>query len=398
MLVSRVLGDCPGCKTKNAYGNVGVYDYVLRGCGYCKYESHVWLPPVKKKVIYLDQFFFSNAMRGADDKVLQIAERVRHLCHLQLLVAPFSSVHEDESRQWRGHAGMSGEQLLKFIKTTARGAKFKRAYEVEHTQVYKAWEAFLKSGPIAYELESRDAIDGRTLNSWDNYVWVDVNMQFGNVDEARQLKAESVEMLLGVVENWRKSTYSFERALEIEGAERGRNYVKTYLEMVTKAAKGDISAMFTAPMAAGVVQQMIYWLPKDMPFPEQLQKCMEFFQSQHYAQVPGEWISNRIYATLRDIVRNGAFAKPEEARKGLTGAFEDIKHISTYAPYCDAIVIDRFMADLVCRATVGLDTRYGVKVFGRRNWDELLAWLDEIEAGMTDEHRQAIAAAYPTPA
>ncbi len=41
------------------------------------------------------------------------------------------------------------------------------------------------------------------------------------------------------------------------------------------------------------------------------------------------------------------------------------------------------------------DSQYPIKVFSLRNWDELLTWLDELEAGMTDEHRAALTAVHP---
>jgi hypothetical protein len=112
MLVTHVLGDCPGCGAKDSFGNVSVHDTLLRGCVHCKYESMVWLPEIKKRVIYLDQFFFSGALRGNDPRFQVAAERVRRMCRLQLLVAPYSSVHEDEALQWRGHLGMTSNQLM----------------------------------------------------------------------------------------------------------------------------------------------------------------------------------------------------------------------------------------------------------------------------------------------
>jgi hypothetical protein len=44
---------------------------------------------------------------------------------------------------------------------------------------------------------------------------------------------------------------------------------------------------------------------------------------------------------------------------------------------------------------IALEKRYGVKVFSLNNWDEFLAWLDNIEAEMSQEHRAGLAAAYP---
>jgi hypothetical protein len=73
-------------------------------------------------------------------------------------------------------------------------------------------------------------------------------------------------------------------------------------------------------------------VPEDVKGPERIQRCVEFVQSHHFAQVPNEWIS----------------------------------------------------AHLVRQPTVALEQRYGVKVFSLRNWDVLLAWLDDLEAGMTE--------------
>src|SRR5688572_2217580 len=99
----------------------------------------VCLPGIRKKVLYLDQFFFSHAFRGRDQRFLKAVDRVKRMAHLQLLVSPYSSVHEDETHQWRGHQDKTQEQLMDFIKETARGAEFERDYNVEQTQVLKAF-------------------------------------------------------------------------------------------------------------------------------------------------------------------------------------------------------------------------------------------------------------------
>ena len=97
-LVSYVHGDCPNCGAKASFGNVAVRQhYVLQGCMHCSFQTKLWLPEIRKKIIYLDQFFFSGAMRGNDPRIGAAVERVKRLCHLQLLVAPYSSVHEDET-------------------------------------------------------------------------------------------------------------------------------------------------------------------------------------------------------------------------------------------------------------------------------------------------------------
>ena len=395
MLVIRVLGDCPGCGAKNSFGNVSVHDHVLRGCKHCRYQSMIWLPEVKKRVIYLDQFFFSGAMRGSDPRFKKAVERLKRMCHLQLLVAPFSSVHEDEAHQWRGYDGMTGSQLIQFIKATSRGAEFKKAYDVEHTQIYKAWEAFLAGRPRSYLLESKDAIKGGTLNEWDDYFRIDVSSYAGDVELKRRLKSESVDELVKTLDKWQSSAETFDEAVALEIMDASKQYVGTYLTMLSRYANGDFAAAVDSPMVATVVDQMMHWLPEEQSLPNRIKRCMEFFQSPHFSDVPHQWLSSHIFATIKAMVKRGTFSNREEARKRLSGIFGDIQHISLYAPYCDAIVIDKFMADLVCRPTVGAEQRYGVKVFGLSNWDALLTWLDNLEAEVSEEHLRGVAAAYP---
>jgi hypothetical protein len=394
MLVTRVIGDCPGCGAKDSYGNVSVHDYVLRGCKHCKYESSVWLPEIRKKVIYLDQFFFSHSFRGGDLRFLTAVEQVKRMSHLQLLVAPYSSVHEDETLQWRGYKDKSRDQLMEFIKATSRGAEFEKAYDVESTQVLKAWSAFLKGQSEEYVLEAHDAISG-TLDEWDDYFRIDVGGYVHDVELKRMLKSQAVDDLVKVLDHWQASSQTFEQDVALEVRDAGTNYINTYLTMVSRISQGDFSAVIDSPIMATVVEQMMHYLPEEQPFADRLSRCAEFFASDDFAKVPNLWVKARMFATLKDMVKRGAYANRDEARKRLSGVFDDISHISLYAPYCDAFVMDTPMADLVRKPTVGLEQRYGVKVFSLTNWAELLAWLGDLEASMSAEHKAGVAAAYP---
>lgn len=283
---------------------------------------------------------------------------------------------------------------MDFIKATSRGAEFEKDYNVERAQVLKAWEAFLKGHPPAYVLEDRDAILG-ALNEWDDYYRVDVGGYMRDIELKRRLKKEAVDELVKVLDQWQTSTQTFDEAVALEIRDAGRQYVDTYLTMLRRYSEGDLSAAFNSPMVAKVMEHMMHWLPKDQPLSERVWRCMEFFQSRHFSEVPKEWISSHMFGTMREMVKRGAFSNRERARDRLSGVFEDIKHISLYAPYCDAIVIDSFMAELVGTSTVDLGKRYGVDVFSLRCWDALLDWLDTLESGMSEEHRAGVAAAYP---
>ena len=56
--------------------------------------------------------------------------------------------------------------------------------------------------------------------------------------------------------------------------------------------------------------------------------------------------ASTIYASLKAMVKEGAYTNAERAVKRLSGFYYDVKHIAIYAPYCDAFVVDQPMAEL----------------------------------------------------
>ncbi len=109
-----------------------------------------------------------------------------------------------------------------------------------------------------------------------------------------------------------------------------------------------------------------------------------------------QYLKPRMHATIKSMVKGGKFTNKDLALKKFKCYFYDVAHVSTYAPYCDALVMDQVMVDLVCQSTVDLERQYSTKVFGLKNWDEFLDWLDSQSESVTDAHKAALAAAYPT--
>lgn len=395
MLVTHILADCPGCGGKNRFGNVSVEDnHVLRGCMSCKYSTTVWLPEIRKKIVYLDQFFFSSAFRGGEQRFVDAAQRIRHVSDLQLLVIPFSSIHEDETNQWRGFGGKNKEALMEFIKATSGGHEFQPAYEVERTQIIRAFQAFLAGSSAEFELKESDAIEGN-IHEWDDYYRIDIGVYFKDIEVIRALKHQSIENLVSLFDRWRQSTNTFEQDVALEIWAAGQNYIDSYLEFAARIARGDSAALFNAPIMSKVVESMLHCVPKETSPEERLKEVARFFVSDHFAQIPYQWLSARMFAKLGDMIRHGAFNDRESAQQRLSGFYYDVKHVATYASYCDAFVMDKPMAALVADPRVGLGDRFSVKVFSLNNWDELFTWLDALETGMTVEHKAGLSAAYP---
>ncbi len=396
MLITYVLGACPKCRSENCFGNVSVQgDRVLRGCESCNYHMTIFLPVIRKKILYLDQFFLSNAFLGKDERFVEAAQGIRKLSDFQLLVVPFSSIHEDETHQWKGFGGKNKEDLMEFVKTSSGGHEFQQDYEVEEKQIVTAFQNYMEGKSAEFMLEADDAIEGN-IHEWDDYYRIDVGSYLGDIQVIRDLKGKSIQTLVDVFEDWRNSTSTFEQDVEIEIADARKGYIQSYLDYVQRMVLGDYEAMFDSPVKSQVVQAMLHCFTNETPWAERLQKVGEFFRSDHFAQVPYQWVSARIYAKLKDMVKNeGAYANHEKAKERLSGFFSDVKHVAIYSPYCDAFIMDKAMAHLVNDPRVGLHNRYGVKVFSLNNWDELFYWLNTLEEEMSTAHKAALSEAYP---
>ncbi|MGF6937140.1 hypothetical protein OKW41_006302 [Paraburkholderia sp. UCT70] len=391
MLVTYVLGDCPGCKQQNSFGNVNVCgDHVLRGCMRCRYSQSILLPAVRKKVIYLDQFFFSGAFRGGDDRFVRAAERIQKLAADQLLVAPFSSIHEDETHLWPRFG-----ELYPFIKSASRGAEFKQSSEVDRFQLHRAFMRWQQNGPADQQPELSDALKPGHVSNWDSYFRIEVGGYHGDAELLARLKLESVEGLVDLFPGWRESQNTFDQDVDAEYNAAAKGYMDAYLEFMVGVGGGDYMALFDSPVMSMVVQGLLAQLPEETPPDERLRQCARFLDSQHFKSCAHQWLRAHMYATLKAQVKAGSYANRERALGRLSGVFFDVSHISTYAPYVDAFIMDQPMAELVSHRGVRLSERYGTRVFSLNNWPELFAWFDELENSMTDEHRQGLRDAYP---
>lgn len=384
--VTIVIGDCPGCGAKDTFGNIEILDgkNIWRGCKECRYVEHHALPPIKKKILYLDQFFFSHAFRAKDLRFVRAVEKIERLASLQLLVVPFSSIHEDETHQWEGRV-----ELFKFIKNTARGHKFSYAPMVDQTQIVRAFQSWLKNEPPTYQIAASDALP-KDIHKWEGYFRIDVGRYVGDIELIRQLKTLTIGNLVRNFSTWRSQKTTYEEDLEMELLDGAREYVSAYAKYASRISAGDLDAILDSPANSEVVARLLSMLPKDQEFFERLETCGRFLGSEHFRQTPYTKLSCSIFATLRKHVKEGQFTNEERALHVLSGFIFDVGHVSTYAPYCDAFVMDKTMADLVTRPTVNLEGNYGTRVFSLSNWDAFLEWLDNIEAGIDLPHRRAL--------
>jgi hypothetical protein len=398
-LVTRIIGPCPRCLAERAFGNVSVGpESVSRGCIACDFREYLPLPAVKKKVLYLDQFFFSRAFRakpsGHDEKYQRAIARICDLAHKQLLVAPYSTIHEDEAHQWAGKEDKTSAELMRFIKDSSGGHEFAASWKVQREQILAAFTDYIDDKPSKNIINPDDALP-RNVHGWTDYFWIEVGGYNGDAIAVAKAKKQSVDELVDAFPRWRASKSGFEEHLALEYRHGGQAYLKSYFDYVMQVGSGDISAIFSAPLSSAIVEQMLCCFDRKTPDEERILRVVSFFASEHFEAIPYEWLSARIFTVLRDQVRRGASSNSIKAKRRLSGIFQDIDHIATFAPYCDAVFIDRQMESLVRDGRIALSKRFGTLVFCEANWKDFELWLDKIENSLSQTQADALKIAYP---
>jgi len=343
----------------------------------------------RKSILYLDQHFFSSVYRGNDPRWGVAMQRITELLDLQLVAVPYSSTHEAEADFYAQR-----DDLVNFIQRVARGHHFEPYYRVEETQILKAFQAHLANAPAAYTKEERDALPS-SVHDWDGDYSVSVFRAASGVKRKREFKQRALEELVNTLSNWATSKNTFEQDMTLELRDSARILMANYTKKTSRLWSGDFSALLDSPISASVVEGMVYVLSSKEMQGDAAPAIHSFFSSRHFAEVPSQQLSARLFSTFKKRVREGAYPNAEKAREKLSGFLFDIQHAATYVPYCGAFFTDRFMADLLNDKHVDAEQTFGCKVFSVSNMAEFLSWLEVVKSRMTADHADGLTWAYP---
>lgn len=394
ILVTHIIGDCPHCHSINSYGNISVTNnQLLQGCTNCTNSTSWPLTPLNKKILYLDQVFLSLTYRDNDERFVEAATKIKELTKKQLLVTPYSSIHEDETFQWRGYNEYTKEGLMEFIKSVSRGHEFNPAYAIERNQIINGFVKFIAQENNPEEVITSDAYNS-TLNNWDDYFFIDVGRYIGEVELMRELRTEAVELLVRLFPEWRLSTNTFNEDVELETNAHIQIYLQEAINHAARIEAGDLSAVFNSPINSMFVFDLLRCCPSEIADEEKFRQIIDFFQSNYFSLLPYQKLSSQLFACLKDQVKRGAFQNQNRAITRLSGFFNDVKHVASYAPYCDAIFLDRAMAEMVMDNRINIESNFGSKVFSLSNWDQFIEWLDGIEAMISEQLQEDLNLVY----
>jgi len=391
IITHRLQQPCSACGKIGEYGNVNVSGNILnRGCNACGNWERIPLPELKKTIIYLDQFFLSHAFRERLAEFVTAANRIKDLASKQLVVSPWSSIHEFETHLWR-HS--SQEDLWKFIKQSARGHQYSNSHHIKSMQMQRAFDSFLSRNKSKL-LKSYDAFHP-DIHNWDDYFWIDVGRFIDDADRIRKGKELAVESLVDLFNEWAESKSTFEEDFIEEANGYARSLVQLYMQSLQALMQGSIMEYLNTPVDSGLIQVLMHRDSDTLSYEERLKRLSLFLYSETFRSIPYIDISCRLFAILRKRVKEGQFSNKEKAKKKLSGLFYDVEAISIYGPYSDAIFIDRAMHQWLKQEGSELCDKYSFRIFSAQNWEEFHAYLDEIEKDCPEEVRNMLPIVYP---
>lgn len=375
------FSECVTCK-RTAFGvlRAGGHHLTMR-CSHCRYTEYLPLPPVDKKVIYLDQFVFSllfNVVSGGRLPVgheafaKELHKRLHRLVLLQQIILPHSNIHRDETTVF--HSSTALREAYEFI---GGDVSLADTWTIELDQVLGAAEAYLNGTSISLNVSADEVLESER-NEWLSDMHISVRSDYSPfADAIRKIRDEIHVDMEKLAARWKAEKVTFNQVLQTEldavldaklGAlgdterKKSTSDPATFLDVVHSPIQREARALLDIVRSMGIPQN------------EAGQKVREVWASEVYKQLPHHRISAYLFAATARRVVGG---QKSIINKGM---MNDIRAISAYAPYLDAMFVDNTSAQLLQEPPLWSDLEYKARIFSLSNRDDFIAYLEEIEA------------------
>lgn len=377
---------CPKCRTPDTFGILSIGGNSLRRrCAKCRFAHDQMLPKLDKKVIYLDQFAFSElhklrAGTRREDKHTEFWGRTSELLNrallLQQIVLPRSDVHHDETI-----VSPFPKELRETQDRIGGDIEFVATDEVQLAQV-EAFASAFAAGTEPSILFAVDDVLESPRNEWLPDMRISVPWDWSTfAPETRVQRANSGSSVSSLIDRWIERGMDFDAVLmeELDAypASRIEGLREAQRRFEARMAEGDLLATvdFVSGLAMRELQMVRHILSvSGIPPTDLTAKVHEFWRWRGNREQPFGKILAYLFAALADQFACGRKKKPT------AGFMNDIRAISAYAPYVDAMFLDNECAQLLrykrCRSALGLQSR----IFSLNTNAEFLAYLEDLVA------------------
>jgi hypothetical protein len=396
--------DCPNCGREGTYGvlMIGGIRYTRR-CRECWHTDHYVLPPVNKRVIYLDQMIISHmtkalhptaaAGREIDPFWRELYEKLDVVCKMQLAICPDSATHREESAVWT-----HPEALRTMYEHLSHGVSFYDTASVREAQLMEFLENWLADTPTAPISADRESLIRGPIDSWQERYRITVGGLEPEdwperLNESRQRASQALAQLST---RWRNvRPFSFDNVYRQELRAIGETTIQIHIQSVQETAEVLAGTrpfdpeVFMPSNATSTILDIHHRLREHGVGEQDLwEKTAEFFTSPDLGQVPYLRISCMLFAAFARKQASG------QQRPAGGGTLNDVTTVATVLPACDAIYVDNEVAALLAEEPLRTEIDFGAQVFSHRTRQEFATYLDEIRAGVSEEHVAAVREVY----
>jgi len=396
---------CPKCGAED-YGVLSVSDTRCeRRCRACWHTAPVRLPKLKKKIVYVDQFAYSNIMkmlcpdvqgheRAASDPFWkELFETLGVVRHLQLVACPDSREHHNETLT------SPFSQLLKSTyEYFSGGDGFEQAEGIKIRQIGQAARCWLKNEPLVFDLEAASISSGR-LHDWDGRMYVTVNGVLpGTVQGLRESRNRTSTALLDVFVQWQRQKKTFKEVYAAEKVSHRQALINGYVKQAAKRAQMPMQMLrgqmptLDEILPSWEENQMSSLEHQFVIHAQDRQKGCEllraFLQSAAIDNTPFNIVGAAMFASLSRKAAGGQKRIPSQ------GMANDVEAISVLLPYCDAMFVDNECRELLRGIPKEYKLPFGCQVFSYNTRADFIRYLTEIRDSVSPEHLKLVEEVY----
>lgn len=401
--ISEPYIECPYCGSMT-FGVLDIGDYGYhRRCRQCLHptgdedSAFYRLPPITKKIIYLDQFVISNIMKALnpamnsnmegkiDDYWYQLFLKLDRLCRLQLISCPQSVFHENESIITEHY-----QSYKKMYQHLSAGIHFKHCESIRISQLCKHAKAWVMGDSVRGMVpDMNDAIYG-SANRWMSRIFISSNTRQTTalVDDIRKTRVAIYESISDVFSCWQGEKgrrYDDWFGEECQGL--GAGLMQAYYAYYSNLG-GNPLALFPSPAVQRVMAIRDVFIRHGVSDDDVVPRIASYLASTDIEYVPFTRIASSLYAAIAQKAANGMKRLPN------MGMANDVNMISTLLPYCDAMFVDNECRGYLDDGNVRRKLKYGTQIFSYNNRAEFIRYLDDAESEMPKDHLEKVLEVY----
>lgn len=389
---------CPVCGV-DAFGILRAGGHTLtRRCTECRHAEDHLLPDVDKRVIYLDQNAFSflfavdsntRLPQGHEDFCREAHRLLKRVVLLQQAILPHSDIHRDETLVFHdANALRSAYELI------GGDVSFTDSRSIEKHQVCEFAAAYIAGRDPTLNLDVDEVLES-DRNQWLPDMHIGVQMDYGQfADDLRLSRDQGHADMQQLIATWARDRPTFAAVLRHElnsfGPVRQSAFARAMRNMIAAAEGDDAMAQVNAIHNYFLEEHAVLrhmFIEAGTPERDAGREVIRFWHWERNRDLPHNRISAYLFAALARRVVGGQ-------RKVTRGFMNDVRAISAYAPYVDAMFVDRECAEMLNEGRLRDELQYRARIFSFADTQAFLDYLAELEARATDEVKRSVAIAY----